>query len=125
MVTLKESQDLETRKASALAIREKHPDRIPCIVEKRARDNSLPDIDKKKCAPPLLPSYPTLPHSYPTPTPLLPHSSPTPPPPPVRLRGRIPCIARALKVRDASHLLAFSRDHGGRLAALREARASA
>ena len=28
--------------------RAKHPDRIPVIVDKRAGDNSLPDIDKKK-----------------------------------------------------------------------------
>lgn len=40
--------DLESRKASAASIRAKHPDRIPVIVEKRARDSSLPDIDKKK-----------------------------------------------------------------------------
>ena len=40
--------DLESRKASAASIRAKHPDRIPVIVEKRARDSALPDIDKKK-----------------------------------------------------------------------------
>lgn len=41
-------ESLESRKASAAAIRAKHPDRIPVIVEKRALDKSLPDIDKKK-----------------------------------------------------------------------------
>ena len=40
--------DLEARKASAAAIRAKHPDRIPVIVHKREGDASLPDIDKRK-----------------------------------------------------------------------------
>ena len=40
--------DLEARKASSASIREKHPDRVPVIVEKRAGDRALPDIDKKK-----------------------------------------------------------------------------
>jgi len=44
----KEEHSLESRKASSASIRSKHPDRIPVIVEKRARDQSLPDIDKKK-----------------------------------------------------------------------------
>lgn len=44
----KEEHKLESRKASSAAIRLKHPDRIPVIVEKRARDQSLPEIDKKK-----------------------------------------------------------------------------
>ena len=39
---------VEERKVSAAAIRAKHPDRIPVIVDKRAGDSSLPDIDKKK-----------------------------------------------------------------------------
>merc|ERR1712217_204645 len=44
----KEEHSLEARKASSVSIRAKHPDRIPVIVEKRVRDDSLPDIDKKK-----------------------------------------------------------------------------
>mmetsp|Transcript_3710 Transcript_3710/g.9607 ORF Transcript_3710/g.9607 Transcript_3710/m.9607 type:complete len:129 (+) Transcript_3710:36-422(+) len=44
----KEEHSLESRKASSASIRSKHPDRIPVIVEKRARDQSLPEIDKKK-----------------------------------------------------------------------------
>merc|ERR1719198_1078116 len=43
-----QKQDLATRTASAAAIRAKHPDRIPVIVDRRAGDSSLPDIDKKK-----------------------------------------------------------------------------
>jgi len=48
MSTHKEEHSLESRKASSASIRTKHPDRIPVIVEKRARDQSLPEIDKKK-----------------------------------------------------------------------------
>ena len=44
----KEEHSLESRKASSASIRSKHPDRIPVIVEKRAGDKALPDIDKKK-----------------------------------------------------------------------------
>ena len=44
----KEEHPLDVRKASSASIRAKHPDRIPVIVEKRQRDASLPDIDKKK-----------------------------------------------------------------------------
>ena len=44
----KDESSLEARKQSAAAIRAKHPDRIPVIVDKRAGDTSLPDIDKKK-----------------------------------------------------------------------------
>jgi len=44
----KEEHTLEERKVSSASIRAKHPDRIPVIVEKRARDDSLPEIDKKK-----------------------------------------------------------------------------
>ena len=43
-----EKLDLEGRKAQSETIRAKHPDRIPVIVEKRAGDKQLPDIDKKK-----------------------------------------------------------------------------
>ena len=42
------STDLEARKLSSDSIRQKHPDRIPVIVEKRAGDKAMPDIDKKK-----------------------------------------------------------------------------
>ena len=44
----KEEHPLDVRKASSASIRAKHPDRIPVIVEKRQRDASLPEIDKKK-----------------------------------------------------------------------------
>ena len=39
------------RAASAAAIRAKHPDRIPVIVDKRAGDSSLPEIDKARTRP--------------------------------------------------------------------------
>jgi len=42
------AQDSASRAASAASIRAKHPDRIPVIVDKRAGDSSLPEIDKKK-----------------------------------------------------------------------------
>mmetsp|Transcript_24591 Transcript_24591/g.55981 ORF Transcript_24591/g.55981 Transcript_24591/m.55981 type:complete len:121 (-) Transcript_24591:751-1113(-) len=48
MTSHKEEHSLESRKTSSASIRSKHPDRIPVIVEKRARDQSLPEIDKKK-----------------------------------------------------------------------------
>ena len=35
------------RKAEALRIKEKYPDRVPVIVEK-ARKSDIPDIDKNK-----------------------------------------------------------------------------
>jgi len=54
----KEEHSLESRKASSASIRSKHPDRIPVIVEKRARDQSLPDIDKVSVAS----QYPSLRH---------------------------------------------------------------
>ncbi|KAI9385039.1 hypothetical protein POPTR_011G004300v4 [Populus trichocarpa] len=38
---------LERRQAEASRIREKHPDRVPVIVEKAGRSD-VPDIDKKK-----------------------------------------------------------------------------
>ena len=44
----KDEHPLDVRKASSASIRAKHPDRIPVIVEKRQRDASLPEIDKKK-----------------------------------------------------------------------------
>eukprot|EP00316_Scyphosphaera_apsteinii_P002956 CAMPEP_0119320418 /NCGR_PEP_ID=MMETSP1333-20130426/52405_1 /TAXON_ID=418940 /ORGANISM="Scyphosphaera apsteinii, Strain RCC1455" /LENGTH=121 /DNA_ID=CAMNT_0007327137 /DNA_START=39 /DNA_END=404 /DNA_ORIENTATION=- len=44
----KDLHSLESRKASSVSIRVKHPDRIPVIVDKRQRDDSLPEIDKKK-----------------------------------------------------------------------------
>ncbi|CAA7044614.1 unnamed protein product [Microthlaspi erraticum] len=45
--SFKQEHDFEKRKAEALKIREKYPDRIPVIVEK-AEQSDVPDIDKKK-----------------------------------------------------------------------------
>jgi len=39
MSSYSDQHTFETRRGQALAIRVKHPDRIPVIVEKRARDS--------------------------------------------------------------------------------------
>ncbi|KAL6207123.1 PREDICTED: autophagy-related protein 8C-like isoform 1 [Fragaria vesca subsp. vesca] len=43
----KKQHALERRKAEALRIREKYPERVPVIVEKAVKSD-VPDIDKKK-----------------------------------------------------------------------------
>jgi GABA(A) receptor-associated protein len=43
----KEEHDFEKRKEEAIKIRNKHPDRIPVIVEKAARSD-IATVDKKK-----------------------------------------------------------------------------
>ncbi|ESQ44014.1 hypothetical protein EUTSA_v10006314mg [Eutrema salsugineum] len=45
--SFKQDHDFEKRKAEALRIREKYPDRVPVIVEK-AEKSDIPNIDKKK-----------------------------------------------------------------------------
>uniref|UniRef100_A0A1J3D664 Autophagy-related protein n=1 Tax=Noccaea caerulescens TaxID=107243 RepID=A0A1J3D664_NOCCA len=45
--SFKQDHDSEKRKAEALRIREKYPDRVPVIVEK-AEQSDVPNIDKKK-----------------------------------------------------------------------------
>lgn len=45
--SFKEQTNFEQRKAEAERIRKKYPDRIPVIVE-RAKDTSLPELDKSK-----------------------------------------------------------------------------
>ncbi|EOD09964.1 hypothetical protein EMIHUDRAFT_416679 [Emiliania huxleyi CCMP1516] len=47
-MSYRDAHSFESRRTQALAIRAKHPDRIPVIVEKRPRDATLPLIDKKK-----------------------------------------------------------------------------
>mmetsp|Transcript_15701 Transcript_15701/g.52858 ORF Transcript_15701/g.52858 Transcript_15701/m.52858 type:complete len:144 (+) Transcript_15701:8-439(+) len=47
-MSYRDAHSFESRRTQALAIRAKHPDRIPIIVEKRPRDATLPLIDKKK-----------------------------------------------------------------------------
>ena len=44
----KQQHDLATRKAESARIREKYPDRIPVIVERSAKSDTVPDIDKSK-----------------------------------------------------------------------------
>ncbi|KAG1669899.1 hypothetical protein FOA52_002425 [Chlamydomonas sp. UWO 241] len=46
--SFKEEHPLEKRQAEAARIKEKYPDRIPVIVERAEKSNSIPDIDKKK-----------------------------------------------------------------------------
>ncbi|CAL9245615.1 unnamed protein product [Arabidopsis halleri] len=45
--SFKEDHDFEKRKAEALRIRDKYPDRVPVIVEKSEKSD-IPNIDKKK-----------------------------------------------------------------------------
>ncbi|KAL1219229.1 Autophagy-related protein 8g [Cardamine amara subsp. amara] len=45
--SFKQDHDFEKRKAEALRIRDKYPDRVPVIVEK-AEKSDIPNIDKKK-----------------------------------------------------------------------------
>ncbi|XP_031501945.1 autophagy-related protein 8C-like [Nymphaea colorata] len=45
--SFKAEHPLERRRAEAVRIREKYPDRVPVIVEK-AEKTDIPDIDKKK-----------------------------------------------------------------------------
>ena len=40
--------DIEKLKKDSKKIREKYPDRIPIIIEKDKKDNSIPNIDKNK-----------------------------------------------------------------------------
>jgi len=46
--SFKEEHTLEKRTAEATRIRDKYPDRIPVIVERAAKSDNVPDIDKKK-----------------------------------------------------------------------------
>ncbi|CAH8269302.1 unnamed protein product [Arabidopsis lyrata] len=45
--SFKQDHDFEKRKAEALRIRDKYPDRVPVIVEKSEKSD-IPNIDKKK-----------------------------------------------------------------------------